>query len=71
MKYLPTIDLWNPAISSAIYNGQLKLQRGQWVTCGGAKPSRFVCMKGKSIWAAHPEGEAGTVNSFKRLCAIA
>lgn len=33
-KFLPTVDLWNPAIDVALRTGQLKLQRGQWVHCG-------------------------------------
>lgn len=43
MKYLPAINLWDRAIDSAIKSGQLKLQVGQWVTCGtDTQKSRFI-----------------------------
>ena len=42
MKYLPVVDVWNLAIYSALRSGQLKLQRGQWINCGGKPYSRFV-----------------------------
>jgi hypothetical protein len=66
-QYLPTINLWDAAIITALRNGQLKLQCGQWVKCGSKKPSRFVAMKTHSVWAAHPEGNLGTKKSFRRL----
>lgn len=56
MKYLPTVDLWSPAIASAVRTGQLKLQPGQWVRCGSAQLSRFVKASRTSVWAVHPEG---------------
>ena len=56
MKYLPTVDLWSPAIASAVRTGQLKLQPGQWVRCGSPKLSRFVKATRNTVWAAHPEG---------------
>ena len=71
MRFLPVIDLWNPGIHEAVFNGQLKLQCGQWVRCGSNQLSRFVRFTGGSIWAAHPEGERGTSRSFPRLCAAA
>jgi hypothetical protein len=74
MKYLPTIDLWNPAFQSAVRNGQLKLQVGQWVKCGSDKKSRFVCItpSGKSIWASHWQGNSkATLSHFKALHKVA
>ena len=71
MIYLKTIDLWDKATAKAIETGQIKLQRGQWVQCGGGAKSRFVCKKPKSIWVAHSEGKLGTKESFKRLCEAA
>lgn len=53
MKYLPVINLWNPAIQTALLNGQLKLQRGQWISCGGKPYSRFVGCNGRTIDAVH------------------
>ena len=41
-KCLPTVNLWNPAVDTALRNGQLKLQRGQWVQCGEGTKSRFL-----------------------------
>ena len=73
MKFLPILDIWQPGVALALYNGQLKLQKGQWVRCGeNARPSRFVCRRGAhSLWVAHPEGDKGTSESFRRLCSIA
>ena len=66
MKYLPTVNLWNPAINAAIKNKQLKLQAGQWVLCGNDKPSRFVRVsKGGSIFSVHPNGKTVSNNRFK------
>ena len=63
MKYIPTIDLWDPAIAAALHYDQLKLQTGQWVKCGSSKPSRFVRVtKGRSLQAVHPRG-ADKVNN--------
>lgn len=73
MKFLPTINLWDPSTAAALRSGQLKLQRGQWCRCGDDKQlSRFVGIHagGRSIWVAHPEGKRGTVESFKRLCSV-
>jgi len=42
MKYLPVVDVWNSAIYAALRSGQLKLQTGQWISCGGKPYSRFV-----------------------------
>lgn len=69
MKYLPTLDLWNPAISSAVRQGQIKLQRGQWVKCGNLKPSRFVRITSTgSIWAVHPREGKVSNKRFQNLC---
>jgi len=54
MKYLPTINAWDPGISAALRLGALKLQCGQWLQCGPGPKSRYVrtCLGG-SIWAIH------------------
>jgi len=69
MKYLPTIDLWNPAFNHAVRTGQLKLQTGQWVKCGNEKKSRFVSLReGGTIWASHWQGDSKSTNErFKAL----
>lgn len=68
MKYLPTIDLWQSGIQEAILCGQLRLQPGQWVSCGSTKPSRFVKSTTTSIWAAHPQGTPK--ESFQRFMSL-
>ena len=71
MKYLPTLDLWNSAIHQAVISGQIKLQCGQWVKCGGGKPSRFVRSTGRSLWVAHPQENAKASNErFMALVSI-
>ncbi len=43
MKFLPTLNLWDHGIHSALENGQLKLQVGQWIYCGDKEhKSRFI-----------------------------
>ena len=55
MKYTKTVDLWNVNNMLALEAGTLKLQGGQWVRCGNARPSRFVTlMNSGSVWAVHP-----------------
>jgi len=72
MTYLPTIDLWNSATQKAILSGQIKLQCGQWVSCGGGKPSRFVKSTGRSLWVAHPQGTPkATFDRFMSLVSVA
>lgn len=35
MKFLPVVNMFDATIQTAILNGQLKLQVGQWISCGG------------------------------------
>jgi len=61
MKYLPTITLTSPLLR-ALSDGQLKLQKGQWIKLwdDNGKPSRFVQVKPSgTIHAVHPNGAAG------------
>ena len=74
MKYLPTIDMWanDGVMQTALRQGQLKLQPGQWIRCGQESPSRFVRVtKAGSIWAVHP-GEGGfiTRKHFSECCRL-
>ena len=66
MRYLPTLDLWAPGMTEALYSGALKLQRGQWVRCGQERPSRFVRANRWSIWAIHPQ--PGQARQFLSVC---
>ena len=66
MKFIKPIDLW--IHGDAILSGQIKLQRGQWVLCG-SQLSRFVGVKGRSLWVAHSQGnKADTKQRFLDLC---
>lgn len=58
MRYLPTLNVWEPSIQTAIQSGQLKLQRGQWLRCGNsARPSRYIGMIGRGdLWLNHWQG---------------
>ena len=62
MKYLPTLNLWDSGIHSALVSGQLKLQVGQWIYCGDKEhKSRFVAVDTKIgyINAVHWSGGGG------------
>jgi len=66
MKYIKPIDLWKHG--DAVLEGQIKLQRGQWVRCG-SQLSRFVGVKGRYLWVAHQQGnKADTRKRFQDLC---
>ena len=66
MKYLPVVNLWDPAINEAVVTGRLKLQPGQWVKCGSSKPSRWIKVsKGGSLYAVHPQSDKVTNERFK------
>jgi len=70
MRYLPTINLWAPGMITALQNGQLKLQPGQWVTCGRTDhKSRYAGITpGGTIYAAHWQGNgADTRKRFHTL----
>ena len=70
MKYQKTINLWSGNVQEQIISGKLKLQAGQYVTCGTSdkeSKARFVAVRGNSLWVAHPEGKKGTRDSFPRL----
>ena len=59
MIYLKTLNIWDHTIHTALINGQLKLQCGQWVKCGtDGEKSRFISVdtKSKVINAVHANG---------------
>jgi len=70
MRYLPTLNIWKPSIHNAIRNGQIKLQRGQWLRCGSeGKRCRFVgFLNDRSIWVAHWQGSSKATNSHFLNC---
>jgi hypothetical protein len=59
MRYRPTVDLWEPGVIDSILTGSLRLQPGQWVTCGNTRRSRFAGASSRTIVATHPRGEEG------------
>ena len=63
MKYLPTLNLWNVGIHTAIVTGQLKLLSGQWVQCGEGMKSRFISVNNGVINAVHWSGTAKRTHS--------
>ena len=69
MKYTKPIDLH--LHGESVLSGEIKLQRGQWVKCGNVL-SRYVGIhQGRTIWAAHPQGNSkDTAQRFKDLCEI-
>lgn len=61
MRFLPTVDLLNPALHDAVLSGQLRLQCGQWIeTAGGV--SRFVGVTDTGIIYAAHAGPRGVVD---------
>ena len=54
-KYQAAIDVWADGVSEALRNGNLKLQRGQWLRLGKDNPklSRFHHANKYSICAFH------------------
>ena len=66
MKFVPTLNLWDRAISTLIRDGRMKLQVGQWVRCGSEKRSRIVCItEHGTIWAIHPNEEKKGRQSYQ------
>ena len=72
MRYLPTIQLWDNGMATALASGRLRLQTGQWVQCGRySKPSRFVGITtGGSIWAVHWHPERDQSRRFREMAAV-
>jgi hypothetical protein len=69
MRYIPTIDIWATGIQAALYSGQLRLQVGQWLTCGtdNEHKCRFVSASRGLIWVVHWQGTGkATFAAFKR-----
>lgn len=41
-KFQKTLDLWNSKTVELILNGNIKVNRGQWVQCGKGFKSRLI-----------------------------
>lgn len=69
MKFLKTIELWGN--EEMILRGELVLQRGQWVTCGGGVKSRFMGTNGRSIDVVHGSDTREVMQKFTRRVSVA
>ena len=63
MKFQKTLDLWETGVQEKIDSGEIKLQRGQWLTCGDSgglegKKCRYVGQSGGRVWVTHWQGSA-------------
>ena len=68
MMYIKPLNMWDNATQKAVISGQIKLQVGQWVRCGSGSLSRFVCVRNKTLWLAHWQGNGkATQKRFKVL----
>ena len=69
-KYQPTIEIWN--VTDQIRSGELVLQRGQWITCGGLPRSRYmgVNLQTGTIDAVHGGTGKEVTDKFLRRCQI-
>ena len=71
MRYIKTVNLWDPAIHEALEQGNLKLQNGQWIYAGRKDhKSRYVGInpESKTIYAAHWQGSgAATLDRYNTL----
>jgi hypothetical protein len=70
MKYLPVVNLWDAETHAAITSGRLKLQRGQWVSCGGRPLSRWIGYNGVTMEVAHGGNGREVIAKFKTVCQI-
>jgi hypothetical protein len=65
MKYLPTLNLWDRGIHTALVSGQLKLQSGQWIKCGDdSQKSRFLEVKNGVINACHGGSNKQVIDKY-------
>lgn len=69
-KYQPTIEIWG--IVDQLRAGKIKLQRGQWITCGGLPRSRYmgVNLQTGTIDAVHGGTGKEVTDKFLRRCQI-
>ena len=51
MQYQKTVELWGK--EDALRSGELRLQSGQWVTCGGGTKSRYHSASSHVIYCFH------------------
>ena len=57
MKYTVKLDLWADGVQEGILNGNISLQRGQWLACGPyGRPCRYIGHNGRTINVVHWQG---------------
>jgi len=66
MKYLKTLNVWDHSIQQAIKSGQIKLQVGQWLSCGNGRKSRYVSHTKHTMNVVHWQGSAKETNELFR-----
>ena len=69
MNYLPKIELTN-AVMTAIQDGKLKIQRGQWVTIGGNLGRWVGISKGGSLLIVHSRDGVIEASRFLESCKL-
>ncbi len=73
MQYVKTVNLWDAVIQHSINSGQLKLQTGQWCTCGtdNPKPCRYVSCNPLTVFVIHWAGDSSTTQrKFIKACKL-
>ena len=71
MKYLPVINVWANGLTTAVLNGQLKLQCGQWIKCGqDTQKSIYIGTNGRSIDAVHGGSDKEVLAKYKHRIEI-
>lgn len=70
MKFTKTVEVWD--IIEQLRDGSIKLQRGQWITCGGLPRSRFVGvnLETGTIDAVHGGNGKEVTARFLRRCQV-
>lgn len=71
-RFTKTVDLRSGDTVERIRDGSLRLQRGQWVSCGGKPLSRFigVNLQSGTIECAHGGSSAEVCKRFKTVVQI-
>lgn len=69
---IKTPNVWDPVIHSALTNGALRLQPGQWVRCGADNDHAAIWVginpRSKVMYVAHWKGSrAATLRQYHNL----
>lgn len=69
MKFLPTINVYAGNRLERLIDGRLKLQPGQWITCGsGGTKSRWCGVTNTgSLVAVHDRGNGISLRRFQLM----